>query len=36
MKKFRRVMSHDTEELCRFEEKSTLGSKKWHEEFGGF
>ena len=33
MKKYRRVMSHETKECGKFEEKNSW-FQKWHEEFG--
>ena len=36
MKKYRRVMSHDTEEWCKVWRKTDSWFQKWHEEFGEF
>ena len=33
-KKYRRVMSHETEEWCKFWRKTDPWLQKWHEEFG--
>ena len=32
----RRVIFHDTEELCKFWRKTDLWFEKWHEKFGKF
>ena len=36
MKKYRRVMFHDTEEWCKVWRKTDSWFQKWHEEFGEF
>ena len=36
MKKYRRVMFHDTEKWCKIWRKSDSWFPKWHEEFGKF
>ena len=36
MKKYRRVVSHDTEEWCKVRRKTESWLHKWHEEFGEF
>ena len=36
MKKYRRVMFHDTEEWCKVWRKTDFWFQKWHEEFGEF
>ena len=34
MKKYRRVLSHDTEEWCKVLIKTDSCFQKWHKEFG--
>ena len=36
LKKYRRVISHDTEEWCKVSRKNELWFQVWHEEFGVF
>ena len=36
IKKYRRVMCHDTDEWCKFWIKTDSWSQVWHEEFGEF
>ena len=36
MKKYSKVMSHDTEEWCKVWRKTGSWFQKWHEEFGEF
>ena len=36
LKKYRRVMSHDTEEWCKVWRKTNSWFQKWHEKFGKF
>ena len=36
LKKYRRVIFHDTEEWCKIWRKTDLWFGKWHEEFGKF
>ena len=36
LKKYRRVIFHDTEEWCKIWRKTDLWFEKWHEEFGKF
>ena len=36
LKKYRRVVFHDTEESCKIWRKTSLWFGKWHEEFGKF
>ena len=36
LRKYRRVMFHDTEEWCKIWRKTDLWFGKWHEEFGKF
>ena len=36
LKKYRGVIFHDAEELCKIWRKTDLWSGKWHEEFGKF
>ena len=36
LQKYREVIFHDTEDLCKFWRKTDLLFKKWHEKFGKF
>ena len=36
LQKYRGVIFHDTEELCKFWRKTDLWFEKWHEKFGKF
>ena len=36
LQKYRRVIFHDTEELCKFWRKADLLFEKWYEKFGTF